>query len=102
VIVRRLSDGHVLHSRSATESVPGAESFQSVGSIVVRGDGAVAWIGSSESIATHRSITQVLEQAGGTVRRLDQGSTIHPGSLTLRGSTLRWRDGRGRRSASLL
>jgi hypothetical protein len=101
VIVRRLSDGAQLSSQSATESSPGAESFQSVGSIVVRSDGAAAWIGTSSSIASHRSITEVLERLGGSVRRLDQGSTIRSGSLTLRGSKLSWKHGQTRRSATL-
>jgi hypothetical protein len=101
VIVRRLSDGRLMSSRRATDVSTGPESLQSVGSIVVRSSGAVAWIGSSDSIATHRSITEVLEQPGGSVRRLDRGSEIHPGSLTLRGSKLTWEHGRMRRSAPL-
>jgi hypothetical protein len=101
VVVRRLSDGRLLSSNSATDGSPGVESFESVGSIVVRSGGAVGWIGSSSSIATHRSITEVLEQSGGTVRRLDRGSGIRSASLTLRGSTMRWVHGAARRSATL-
>ncbi|MGI8711612.1 MAG: hypothetical protein ACR2NR_00180 [Solirubrobacteraceae bacterium] len=101
VIVRRLSDGRVISSDSATDVSTGPESFQSVGSIVVRSGGAVAWIGSSDSIATHHRLTEVLEHSGGSVRRLDQGSAIQAGSLRLRGSTLTWQHGLTRRSAAL-
>jgi hypothetical protein len=101
VIVRRLSDGARLSSRNATEGSTGVESFQSVGSVVVLSDGAVAWIGTSSSIVSHRSITEVLEQSGDRVRRLDQGSGIRPGSLTLHGPKLTWKHGGQRRSATL-
>ena len=101
VIVRRLADGRVLSTQPATEGVTGPESFQAVGSIVVRADGAVAWIGSSQSIATHRSVTEVLERSAGRLRRLGQGSAIRPRSLTLRGAVLSWRDGARRRTALL-
>lgn len=101
VIVRRLSDGRGLSSDSATELPSGPESFQSVGSIVVRASGAVAWIGASSSIATHRSVTEVLERSGRAVRRLDHGPAIRSGSLSLHGSKLSWEHGGARRAATL-
>jgi hypothetical protein len=101
VIVRRLSDGRVLSVLEATDRQTGPESIESVGSIAVRSDGAVAWIGSSQSIVAHRRIIEVLELAGGSVRRLDQGSGIHARSLSLSGARLTWTHGSVRRSAML-
>ena len=101
VIVRRLSDGRLLSSHAATEGSPAPESFESVGSIVVNSSGAVAWIGSVDSIATHHTKIQVLEQSGGSVRTLDQGSSIKLASLKLNGSKLSWEHGGSRQSASL-
>jgi hypothetical protein len=101
VIVRRLSDGALLSSDSATMGPASPESFQSVGSVVVRSSGAVGWIGSADSILTHRNVIQVFERSGGSVRMLDQGPGIGNGSLKLSGSKLSWAHDGARRSASL-
>jgi hypothetical protein len=102
VVVRRLSGGGaLLSSNPALDTSSGVESFESVGSIVVRSDGAVAWIGSSSSVATHQSITEVLAYSGGALRRLDQGPSIRDASLALHGSILTWEDGAARQSAPL-
>jgi hypothetical protein len=102
VIVRRLTDGMQLGSFSATNA-EFAESFQSIGSIVVRGDGAVAWIGQLDSIGARRTTIQVLEahpsDSRGTV--LDSGTAITPDSLRLHGSSLTWRHGGATRHATL-
>src|SRR5581483_822753 len=44
VVVRRLSDGHVLRREGAITGTVGPESYGSVRSLVVRSDGGVAWI----------------------------------------------------------
>jgi hypothetical protein len=99
VVVRRLTDGGQLESFPAT-STAGVEPFQSVGSVVVESDGAVAWIGRETSIiARGRELVEVHAAAGGHQSVLDSGAGIVPASLRLRGSTLTWRhDGATRRA----
>ena len=89
VVVRRLTDGTQLKELAATRAV-GAESFESVGSVVVRPDGAVAWIGSLHSIIGHRSVTEVHEASSAGDRVLDSGLGIDSTSLRVRGDTLSW------------
>ncbi len=102
VIVRRLTDGKQLRAAPAT-SPPGVESFQFVRSLVLRGDGAVAWIGTGSSIVSHGSQKIEVHKAGrhGPVVLLDSGAGVRPSSLTLHGSRLTWRDGAGLRHATL-
>jgi hypothetical protein len=100
VVVRRLTDGTTLKELSATRAL-GAESFQSVESVVIRRDGAVAWIGSVHSIGARRSAIEVHEAGTGGDRLLDSGSGIDAGSLRLHGSTLSWVDGGATRHATL-
>jgi hypothetical protein len=93
VIVRRLTDGKVVRSAAAT-SPPGVESYQSVGSLVLRRDGAVAWIGNGQSIIGHGHVIEVHKaRRRGPVALLDSGLAVRPGSLRLRGSQLTWRHG---------
>jgi hypothetical protein len=99
VVVRRLTDGKVLEELPATRTV-GAESFQSIGSVVVRASGAVAWIGSQTSIiGGRRGVTEVHADGAGGNRVLDAASTrparpagaiIEPASLRLHGTRLTW------------
>jgi hypothetical protein len=101
VIVRRLTDGKQLRSSPATTGLLGPESYQSVDSLVLKGDGAVAWIGIGYSIiASHRDIEVQKTDAHGQ-RRLDSGSAVKLGSLQLHHSTLIWKHGRATRSATL-
>jgi hypothetical protein len=101
VEVRRLTDGAVLHDLSAASSV-GPEFFQSVGSVVVKTDGAVAWVGSASSIISRgRAVVQVRAADSSGERTLDSGRGIDSGSLRLRGSTLSWRDAGVTRHATL-
>ena len=100
VVVRRLTDGAVLATRPAT-NVVGVESFQSVGSIVVKADGTVAWIGSDTSIIAHRARDEVHVVSGGFDSVLDSGAGIDVTSLRLDGSSLSWRDGARMRRATL-
>jgi hypothetical protein len=102
VVVRRLDDGRTVHRTSATTAPLGPEFFQSVDSIVVRSDGAVAWISTGGSIIRHARKTEVdrIDRRGEAT--LDRGSAIDTRSLRLRGSQLSWRHGSARRSATLL
>jgi hypothetical protein len=100
VVVRRLTDGAQLNEFAATHAV-GAESFQSIGSVVVRPDGAVAWIGSLRSIIGHRSATEVHEATTSGDRVLDSGPGIAATSLRLRDGTLSWVNGGVTRHAAL-
>lgn len=102
VVVRRLSDGKVLRSSPATSRVPAAESYQSVGSLAVKADGAVGWIGDGHSIIGRGpEVIEVHRFDARGAARLDQGTGIAVASLRLRGSQLSW-DHSGRvRSATL-
>ncbi|MBV9607846.1 MAG: hypothetical protein JO027_22215 [Solirubrobacterales bacterium] len=100
VVVRRLTDGSQLNQLSATRAV-GAESFQSIGSIVAIADGAVAWIASETSIVGHRRAIEVHAAGAGGDRILDSGPSIDPASLRLHGSALSWVDGRVTHRATL-
>lgn len=98
VIVRRLSDGKRLHSFAALTGA-GPESYQSVTSLVVKPDGSVAWI------ATVHSIVATSEGGGPEVHangKLLEAGEIELHSLRLRGSTLTWRDGGGKKRSATL
>ena len=99
--VQRLDTGQVLISRPALSRPVGVESYTSISRIVLSRGGAVAWIASGHSIGAHRQRTEVeaLDRHGARV--LDSGATIATGSLSLSGSTVRWRDGGRARSARL-
>ncbi len=101
VIVRRLSDGKRLRSYSAVSGPGLPESYQSVGSIVVKRDASVAWIGSEHSIIRQGSRIEVDRAQHGTRVLLDSGAGIVGSSLRLRGSTLTWRHASGTQSAAL-
>jgi hypothetical protein len=100
VIVRRLSDGEFLHSRAATTRI-GVEGHQEVGSLVVKDDGAVAWIATADSIGAPRLVRQLARVDKRGFRVLDSGPAVAVGSLTLRGPTISWRHGNATRTADL-
>jgi hypothetical protein len=100
VVVRRLSDGAQLRSLPAT-GVVGPESYQGVGSLVLRADGGVAWIGTGSSIVGGRKLIEVRKADRGGVALLDSGPAVDSGSLRLHGSKLTWKHGGRVRSASL-
>jgi hypothetical protein len=102
VIVRRLTDGRALRSQAATSRTVGPEFVQSVASIVVKADGAVAWIATANSII-HRGSSDVEVDRVDTRGRalLDSGQGIDQRSLRLHGSRLTWRDGQAMRAAPL-
>lgn len=100
VVVRRLTDGSQVKELRATRAV-GAESFQSVGSVAVLADGAVAWIGSEHSIAGGGNAIEVHAAGAHGDRVLDSGPNIEPASLRLHGARLSWVDGGATRHATL-
>ena len=101
VIVRRLSDGKQLRSVAATSTgLP--EGFQSVRSLALKSDGAVAWIGFDSSVVGHRRLIEVHKaDANRAAVTLDSGPAIGPASLRLNGSRLSWTHGTATRSATL-
>jgi hypothetical protein len=100
VIVRRLTDGHELCGVPAT-GPGGPESYQAVESVVLKGDGAVAWIGTGHSLGARHRLTDVWRADRHGTTRLDSGLAIQVHSLRLKGSTVRWRNGAETRSAAL-
>jgi hypothetical protein len=101
VLVRRLSDGAQLGSFAATEKSLGPESTNAVSSLVVKPDGAAAWIGAGQSIISPRRDAEVRTGHGTRRKLLDSGLQIKTGSLRLHGSRLTWMHGHTTRSARL-
>ncbi len=91
VVVRRLSDGKRLAGYEAVAGPGLVESYQSIGSIAVKSDGSVAWIGSERSIIGRGSRIEVDKVQRSKRVTLDSGPGIVASSLHLRGSTLTWR-----------
>jgi hypothetical protein len=102
VIVRRLDSGRTLRSLAALTQPVGPESFQSVDSVVVKSDGAVAWIAVARSINGHGAQAEVDRADRRGQSRLDSGPGIDSGSLRLRGSALSWHHAGARRTARLV
>jgi hypothetical protein len=100
VIVERLTDGVQLRALAAT-SPPGPESFQSVGSLALKSDGAVAWIGTGSSIVGDRKLIEVRKADRDGVKLLDSGGAIDVASLRLHHSRLSWKHGSATRTATL-
>ncbi len=101
VVVRNLANGRVLMNRGAIWNVPGPESFESVSSIVVKRDGAVAWIAKVSSIGHPSALFEVHRDDRQAHDLLDSGPGIAPRSLRLHGSTITWTDAGKTRSATL-
>jgi hypothetical protein len=102
VVVRRLSDGRQLRSLAATTNPLPPESYQRVDSLVVKTDGAVAWIGVASSIVRRGEGVEVHRADKRGAAELDSGTAVDKGSLRLRGSTLTWSHAGAVRSATLL
>src|SRR5205807_607519 len=100
VVVRRLSDGRQLRLLPATTGQLAPESYQLVGSVVVKSDGAVAWIAAANSVVRQSGSVEVHRADRRGHAALDSGPSIEAGSLRLRGSTLTWRHGAATKSAS--
>jgi hypothetical protein len=101
VIVRRLDNGRTVTAAPATATPLGAESYVTVSSLVLAGDGSVGWITQAGSIVSHRRLTEVHSRDSRGARLLDSGPGIGPRSLVLVGSQLRWRDAGRWRTARL-
>lgn len=101
LVVRRLSDGKFVMARPATTKV-GVEGNQSVGSLVLKPDSAVAWIATAHAIFRPRFVRQLVKLDERGFRVLDSGRSVAVGSLTLRGSETSWRHGHAIRTAKLL
>jgi hypothetical protein len=115
IVVRSLRTGKVLHhvptgtaNPSATVVTPdGIQNPKSIGigpvvSVVVKSDGAAAWIAENDTPERHDPAeyeVHALDSAGG--RLLASGSDIDPHSLALAGSTLYWTQGRKPMSSRL-
>ncbi len=93
VDVRNLLTGHVLHRIFA----PNNENFGPVSAIVVKQDGAVAWI--SEPLAGGPIQVHAVDRTGS--RLLASSEIVEPKSLVLVGSTLYWAEAGKRRSTVL-
>jgi hypothetical protein len=100
VVVRNLATGNVRHEAPAASRVV-VESFQSIDSIVLKPDGAVAWISQVGSVISHGRYLEVHRIDSRGQALLDSGAAIVSRSLRLHGSTVTWRDGSKARSASL-
>ena len=100
VVVRRLTDGHILHQDAAT-SHGLVEGVMSAASVVVKRDGSDAWIGTDRSIIGHGSLAEVHrhDQRGAAV--LESSASLDLSSLRLHGSQLTWRDGGATRRSTL-
>lgn len=101
IVTRRLADGQTLVTLPALTGPVGPESYEMVGSLAVKSDGACAWIASARSIVRTLAETEVHRSEPGGFALLDSGAAIVPGSLRLRGSALSWRHGALLRSATL-
>ncbi len=102
VIVRRLTDGRRLTSASAFTGALPPESYTSVDSLVLRSDGALAWIAGASSIVRPVREREVQRWQHGGSSVLDAGVNIAPASLRLHGSSqVSWTDGGTVRTATL-
>ena len=91
VYVRRLTDGTITQQHIAT-TVVGVESHQTVNSLVVRSDGAVAWIATADSIGAPKLVRQVERMDSHGFALLDSGGGVAPNSLDLHGTLISWTD----------
>lgn len=101
VIVRDLASGRQVRSEPPTSQPPRVEFAQSIEAIVVKADGAVAWVGESGSVMSRSRDVEVDRADRRGLARLDSGPGVEAGSLKLHGSTIRWRHGARERSAKL-
>jgi hypothetical protein len=94
VVVENLRTGVVLHRVPTGTSSPGTVGIGPVVSLVVKSDGAVAWIVENEIPARHVPAEYELHAVDKTGDRLlASGADIDPHSLALAGSTLYWTQG---------
>lgn len=102
VIVRRLTDGRQLMSAPAFSGALAPQSYTSVDTLVLRADGALAWIASGSSIVRPTRAREVHGSQHAGPSLLDAGVHIVPASLRLHGSAqVSWTDGGTVRTATL-
>ncbi len=100
VVVSDLRTGRRIVNRPAA-TILVVEGAVTVGEIVLRENGAVAWTVQASSIVAHRSTRQVIEADAHRETVLDTHGAIGLRSLRLAGSTVSWRDGGRTLSARL-
>lgn len=98
--VRNLTTGKLLTSDPDVNAAL-VEAYGVVTSLVVKADGAVAWIATESSLGNHARVTQVWRHDRRGLVMLDSGSGVKPASLKLHRSRLRWRHGSQTRRSSL-
>jgi hypothetical protein len=101
VVVENLRTGRVLYRVPAGTSTSNRVGFGSITALLVKGDGAAAWIagnGLGDLPSTAYEVGSV--EANGS-HLLAEGSEIEPHSLALAGSTLSWTQGGKAMSAAL-
>jgi hypothetical protein len=102
MIVRRLTDGRQLISAPAFTGALAPESYTAVDSIVLRADGAVAWIAGGSSVVRPTRNREVHRWQHAGPSRLDASVRIAPASLRLHGSSqVSWTDSGAVRTATL-
>lgn len=104
VIVRDLRSGRLLHKVATGTRVKARAGFVGVGraaSIVVRSDGAVAWIAENYERSGREKYFEVHAADKKGSRVLAAGTRIDLRSLRLTGSTVSWKQ-RGRTSSAVL
>src|SRR5579884_2244811 len=89
-VVQQLTDGHELRALAATGG-RAVEAYSEVTAIVVKSDGAVAWIGALRSIIRKGGEIQVHRADASGEAELDSGPGIGLTSLRRHGSRLTWR-----------
>ncbi len=90
VYVENLRAGQVLHKLPTGTSTASAVGIGPVVAIVVKSDGAVAWIAGNNNDSEHATSFEIhaVDKTGS--RLLASGGAIDPHSLALAGSTLYW------------
>jgi hypothetical protein len=105
VTVRDLRTGRVLHevpTGTPANPHPGYVGVGSITALVLKRDGAAAWIAEdNERSFGHAPYFDVEAVDHSGVRLLASGTGIAPGSLALKGSRVSWKTGRSRFSATL-
>jgi hypothetical protein len=99
IVVRNLRTGKVLHRvPTGTSTSPGEVGGGFASGIVVKSDGAVAWIVAG-GVARGGNQVHVVDKSGSRI--IASGTDVDPQSLALAGGTLYWTQGGKPFSASL-
>lgn len=102
IYLRRTRDGHRVRRVAADPEPFVAGALRDVTDLVLRGDGALAWIVETRDSPSAAPRYQVRASPSATASTLlAEGSDIAPGSLALAGSTVYWTQAGAPRSASL-